>query len=133
MRTKILTSVVLGMALAGSLLLASCSGPGGEKVAAGTTKVSRAAETATVTTTFAVKGMMCTGCEAAIKGSVKKVPGVAKAEASYKKGEATVAYDPKKVSKEEIEKAIEKAGYQVAGEEAAAGDTATNPGTKERP
>ncbi len=124
---------ILGAALAGGLLLAGCSESGGEGVAAGKAGVSRGAEASTVTTTFAVKGMSCTGCEAAIKGSVKKLPGVEKADASYKKGEATVAYDPNKVSETEIETAIAKAGYQVTGEVPASGGSATNPGTKERP
>lgn len=133
MRTRMLIPVVLGAALAGGLLLAGCSGSGGERAAAGKADVPRGAEASAVTTTFAVKGMMCTGCEAAIKGSVKKLPGVEKVDASYKKGEATVAYDPNRVSEKEIETAIAKAGYQVTGEVPAAGASATNPGTKERP
>ncbi|NOZ78651.1 MAG: heavy-metal-associated domain-containing protein [Acidobacteria bacterium] len=133
MTTRNLWVVFPAAALGGALLLSGCGGGGAGKVPVQTTTASRAAEAATVTKTFAVSGMTCSGCEAAIRGSVKKLRGVTKAEASYTKGQATVAYDPKKVSEEEIEMAIERAGYRVVGEVAAAGDTGAHAGTKERP
>jgi len=109
------------VALSGTIFLWACGGA----------KTGKAA--ATVTKTFEVTGMMCTSCEATIKGSVKKLPGVRKADADYKMGEATVAYDPKVVSEEEIEKGIEKAGYKVAGMAPDGAVTTGGTDTKEGP
>ena len=60
-----------------------------------------------------VAGMTCTGCEEHINYEVNKLAGVSETEASYKKGQAVVKYDPTKTSKEEIIKAINDTGYKV--------------------
>ncbi len=67
----------------------------------------------TVTSIFTVAGMTCGGCEAGVKVKVKKLDGVKDVAASYKEGRATVTYDPKKVSHEQIIAAIEELGYSA--------------------
>lgn len=63
-----------------------------------------------------VAGMTCTGCEAGINYQVNKLTGVSEAKASYEDGQAVVKYDPTKVTREEIIKAINSTGYKVEEE-----------------
>lgn len=51
------------------------------------------------------------GCEISVKGSLTKVEGVIKADASYKKGEAVVTFDDAKTNVEALLKATKDAGY----------------------
>lgn len=67
----------------------------------------------TVTSTFAVEGMTCGGCEAAIEIKLRNIDGVESAEASHEKGSAVVRYDPTKVTPDRIVSAIEDLGYKV--------------------
>lgn len=110
-------SVAVGAALLGGVLfLAGCGGAGRGVAASGASEAGASGGAVTTSTTYEVSGMTCTGCEAAIKAGVKKLPGVGKVDASYKDGEAVVAYDPEKVSDQDITKAIEKLGYTVTDE-----------------
>lgn len=68
-------------------------------------------EAPTVTATFAVQGMTCTGCEAGVELQVGRLAGVEIVEASYEAGRATVTYAPDRVSPEAIAQAIEELGY----------------------
>lgn len=61
---------------------------------------------------LSVKGMTCTGCEAAISGALKKLPGVASVDAYYMDGLVIVQYDTTLTSLEEIRQAIINAGYE---------------------
>lgn len=64
--------------------------------------------------TFNVTGMTCSGCEAAVKLSAKRIAGVKDAKASYAKGTAEVTYDPAKTTAEAIARTIaQKTGYKV--------------------
>lgn len=68
---------------------------------------------AAVTSLFHVEGMTCGGCELAVKTAVKKLDGVAKADASHRDKQATVTYDSEKVTPAQIVVAIEKLGYEA--------------------
>ncbi|MFQ5432409.1 MAG: mercuric transporter MerT family protein [Nitrospinota bacterium] len=63
---------------------------------------------------LAVKGMTCVSCERPVKKALKKLPGVSGAKVSYKKGEAVIEYDPKKVTPEQLIEAINKTGYSAS-------------------
>ncbi len=66
------------------------------------------------TTTLNIKGMTCMGCVASVKRVLSGINGVAGAEVSLEKAQATVTYDPGKASLEALKTAIEDAGYDVA-------------------
>ena len=76
----------------------------------------------TVTSTFAVEGMTCGGCEAAIEIKLRKIDGVGSAEASHEKDSAVVRYDPTKVTPDRIVSAIEDLGYKARLVETQSGD-----------
>jgi copper chaperone len=61
-----------------------------------------------------VTGMTCGGCENAVNRVLSMVDGVASATASHKDNEVRVVYDPAKVDRSKIARAIETAGYHVA-------------------
>lgn len=67
---------------------------------------------------LAVSGMVCHSCDSLVKRSINKLDGVCECNADYKKGKASVSFDPKKVCEEDIISAIKGAGYkaQVADE-----------------
>ena len=48
-----------------------------------------------------------------MKIAVKRLDGIYQVDASYKDDKAVVAYEPSKVSPEEIKAAINKAGYKA--------------------
>ena len=89
--------------------LASCSQqqPSAEK-----TLVEKTAEPQLTTTqVFGVEGMTCTGCEQAISGRLKKMPGVVEVRASHEAGKAWVALADAGSATSEIVQAIEAVGY----------------------
>ena len=63
--------------------------------------------------TLNVNGMTCGGCENAVKRAVSMVGGVSAVTASHKDRRVTVDFDAATTNRAAIEKAIEKAGYQV--------------------
>lgn len=131
-RTKrYLTLAAVAVAAAG---LAACDGAGDE---AGGTAGGSGAEAAAqpgageaapelATARFRVDGMTCGGCALATEISVKKLDGVASADASYDEesgeGRCEVEYDPAAVSTEEIAGAIRKAGFEPTLEDAGGAD-----------
>ena len=68
-----------------------------------------------VTLDFDVEGMTCTGCETTVKNSLERMDGVVDAQASFESGKATVQYDESQITAEDMEEAIELAGYKVTG------------------
>jgi copper chaperone len=62
-----------------------------------------------------IGGMTCGGCVAAVKRVLNGVDGVKSAEVSLEPAEATVQYEPGRVKPEDLQAAIEDAGYEVAG------------------
>lgn len=61
-----------------------------------------------------VTGMSCAHCKAAVEGELNKLPGVVSASADFEQGVVEVSYDEDRVSTEQLEDAIEVAGYNVA-------------------
>ncbi len=64
--------------------------------------------------TLKVDGMTCVSCPATIKAALKRLPGVVKAEVSYKEEKATVMYQDGKVTVEQMIKTIEDLGYMAS-------------------
>jgi copper chaperone len=66
------------------------------------------------TVTLRVDGMTCQGCVRSVTNVLHGVPGVCRAEVSLERAEATVEFDPARVSPAALKQAIEGAGYQAA-------------------
>jgi len=60
-----------------------------------------------------VEGMTCASCEHHIKAEIDKLPGIVEATASFADAQATVLFDPTRITVVEIEKAIDASGYSV--------------------
>lgn len=71
--------------------------------------------TAMKSLTMTIEGMHCEGCARTIEALVGKETGVRKIEASYKRREARVLFDPDAVAETKLVAAIEKAGFRVTG------------------
>lgn len=65
------------------------------------------------TMTLNIQGMTCGGCVNSVKRALANLPGVNQTDVSLEKGQATVDYDPAKVSPDQLKTAIEDAGYDV--------------------
>lgn len=64
-----------------------------------------------------VKGMTCPSCEMKIEHRLRKIEGIAEAKASLAQSQVTINYDPAQVTVADIEAAVTKLGYEVAGNE----------------
>ncbi len=58
-----------------------------------------------------IEGMSCQHCVMRVKKALDQVAGVSRADVSV--GAAAVTYDESKAKKEDVEKAVENAGYKV--------------------
>jgi len=65
---------------------------------------------------ISIGGMHCATCAINIEETLKEIPGIKVASVSYASEKATVRYDPKKATPEEMKKAIEELGYRYLGE-----------------
>ncbi len=63
--------------------------------------------------TFKVKGMSCGHCKAAVEEELGKLSGVESSNADFEKGIVEVRYDEDRVTTEDLEGAIQEAGYSV--------------------
>lgn len=63
------------------------------------------------TITLAIQGMTCGGCVVGVRTVLARLPGVSKAEVSYKTRRAVVTYDPARVSVAQMTAAIRTLGY----------------------
>jgi Cu+-exporting ATPase len=72
---------------------------------------------------LSVTGMSCAGCAANVEKALKALAGVRRANVNLATARATVVYDPARLSRADLVRAIRDAGYGVAAapEEAAAG------------
>lgn len=78
--------------------------------------------------TMNIKGMTCTGCEAAITDALKANKGVIKVVSiDYKTGKAVVCYDPDKVESSQLTTVVTKTGYQAEIIPAVATSTTNTP------
>ena len=93
--------------LAASFLAVGCSQQeaGQQELAAGNT----------TEMTIPVEGMSCNSCVANVKSTLKPMEGVEKVAVSLAERNATISYDPRKVTPEQVQKAINDLGYK-AGE-----------------
>lgn len=70
-------------------------------------------------TVIAITGMHCASCVLKIEKSLKAVEGVYDAKVNFTSARAHISYDPNKVTRQILEKAIKKAGYtpieEIAG------------------
>jgi copper chaperone len=64
--------------------------------------------------TLRVPDMHCGHCKAAVESELSKISGVASSNADVEKGTVEVSYDEGTVTTEDLEDAIEEAGYTVA-------------------
>jgi P-type Cu+ transporter len=62
---------------------------------------------------FGVTGMTCASCVRRIEKALSRTPGVAAASVNLATEQATVRYDPAKVTLEQLKASVEKAGYGV--------------------
>ncbi len=124
--TKTFLAAAAGLALA--LTGAACSGgtrgaddaaaDGREAAPTARAEPAQGADTSQArlaTAAFDVEGMTCGGCALATEMAVKKLDGVASADAEYdeatREGRCTVEYDPDRVTTDRIAAAIEAAGF----------------------
>lgn len=61
--------------------------------------------------TYIVSDMHCANCAMRIESIEDELPGVVSVEASYKKGQMTVAFDEARVSDAQIIAAVQAKGY----------------------
>lgn len=65
------------------------------------------------TTTIKISGMSCGGCTASVTRVLSETPGVARAEVQLSPGQATVEFDPSKVTRAALCAAIDDAGFEA--------------------
>ncbi len=65
------------------------------------------------TTILKVDGMTCSGCVRSVTNVLKGLPGVSAADVSLDKAQATINYDPSRVTVEAMRSAITDAGYEA--------------------
>jgi copper chaperone len=63
--------------------------------------------------TLNVTGMSCGHCKAAVEDELNELPGVERAAADVARGTVEVSFDEGKVTIEDLNGAIEEAGYKV--------------------
>ena len=61
-----------------------------------------------------VTGMTCGGCTGSVTNALKSVAGVGDVKVSLATGEATVQYDERRTSAEQLKSAVTGAGFGVA-------------------
>lgn len=62
---------------------------------------------------IAIEGMSCMSCVANVKKTLTSIDGVIEANVSLQDKNATIKYDPEKVTSEQLKKAINKIGYKA--------------------
>lgn len=66
-----------------------------------------------VTSAFKIGGMSCAACSSRVERGLAGLPGVAKAAVNLATEKASVTYDPKQVSLQELARKVEDLGYQT--------------------
>ena len=67
------------------------------------------------TATLNISGMTCGGCVRSVSSVLNALDGVVKADVSLDKKCAVVDYDAAKLDLDQIKRAVQEAGYEVAG------------------
>jgi Cu+-exporting ATPase len=68
--------------------------------------------------TLQIEGMHCASCVSAVEKSLNSLHGVEQASVNLATESATVSFDQEQVNEQQLQKAVEDAGYEVAEEEA---------------
>lgn len=63
--------------------------------------------------TLKLRGMSCASCANRIEEVISSVPGVSECNVNFGAEQATVKYDPRKTNIEEIQNAVDAAGYSA--------------------
>lgn len=63
---------------------------------------------------FKIDGMHCDGCARTIEAVLSGEPGVARANVSFRRGQAAVRFDPAATDRHRLQQAVIRAGYAVA-------------------
>ena len=71
---------------------------------------------------FTVTGLHCAACAARAERTLKKLDGVTDAAVNFATAEASVAYDERAVTPQQMRDALREAGYDLVVEDAAAGE-----------
>ena len=100
-------SVGLAILVSAPLAVTACRR---DTQAAASTSVKPTAAARTVS--VPVDGMICQVCAGSVKNALKKVNGVQDAEISLEKRHAVIHYDERKVSVDQLTRAIREAGYK---------------------
>ncbi|MFA5134502.1 MAG: heavy metal-associated domain-containing protein [Patescibacteria group bacterium] len=60
-----------------------------------------------------ISGMHCSSCAMSIDGALEEIEGIHESSTSYAKQRTQVLFDPQRVSRSQIVKAISELGYSV--------------------
>ncbi|HHP7231243.1 MAG TPA: cation transporter, partial [Xenococcaceae cyanobacterium] len=60
-----------------------------------------------------LRGMSCASCASSIESAIRNVPGVAECNVNFGAEQAAVKYNPRQTRIEEIQAAVEEAGYSA--------------------
>lgn len=60
-----------------------------------------------------IEGMTCMGCVNSVKNVLEKIPGLASAEVSLERKQATIQYDAAKADIAQFRNAIKDAGFEI--------------------
>jgi copper chaperone CopZ len=63
--------------------------------------------------TIAIEGMHCPNCVMKLEAIEDRLPGIARAEASYHKGQMLLEYDESRISEDQIRSEIHRLGFEV--------------------
>lgn len=61
-----------------------------------------------------VSGMSCGGCVKSVTKVLLELPGVSQADVSLERGEAVVGYDASQVTRQDMQRVIDEAGFEAA-------------------
>lgn len=64
-------------------------------------------------TTLKLRGMSCASCASNIENTIRSVPGVSQCNVNFGAEQATIQYDQQRTDLEQIQKAVEDAGYSA--------------------
>lgn len=67
------------------------------------------------TLVFKVEGMSCNHCKMSVENAVRALDGVTGARVILEENTVEITYDPAGAKREDLEKAIQNAGYKVVG------------------
>jgi mercuric ion transport protein len=63
--------------------------------------------------TVAIEGMTCAACAKSVESKLKELKGVESVSVSYQTGSAAIEFDPAVVTLQQLQKAIQDAGYKT--------------------